>query len=238
MNNAVTKIKSKKLLWQFLSEYVSEKRKALFDHALAYRTRHIVLVAEDTYKEHNASALIRTCDCFGIQEMHLIEKEHHGKIAPGMTKGAEKWVDTVVHQASNLNTSYCLDQLKAKGYRIVATSPHTKSTTPAQISLVKPIALFFGREKEGLSTEILENADEHLTVPMYGFSESYNVSVTAALVLQQIMHRLHNSDINWQLSENDRLDLKIKWAFKSIAKGELLLQEMIRQNPKIPELIT
>ncbi len=220
----------KDTLLDYLLTYLTPQRIARFKQVLNYRTRHFTLVAEDTFRDHNASALIRTCDCFGIQDMHVIEEYNTFRIASGMAKGAQKWVDLRFYNDHEDNVQACIDWLKDHKYRIVATSPHKTNKNPEDFDIRKPAALFFGKEKEGLSSQVLEQADDFITIPMVGFTESFNISVSAAIILQTLTSKLHHrNDINWQLNNAEILDIKLDWCLKTIQNGSYIAARFLEK---------
>lgn len=216
---------------EYLESYLTPRRKALFEKVVAERTRHFTVVAQDTYQDHNASALIRNCDCFGIQELHIIEEFNEYRLAKGMTQGADKWVDLHFYSEYEDNTQTCIDTLKAKGYAIVATTPHKDDCLIQDFDIRNKSAFFFGTEKTGLSSKIIDQADGFVKIPMHGFSESFNISVSVALLLQSVMGRLKESkDIPWQLADDEISNLKIEWAIKTIVNGERIANKYLREN--------
>lgn len=216
---------------EYLESYLTPNRKALFDKILNERTRHFTIVAQDTYQDHNASALIRTCDCFGIQDLHIIEEFNEYRLARGMTQGAEKWVNQYYYSEYKDNIQTCINNLKADGYTIVATSPHKHDCVVEEYDIRVRSAFFFGTEKAGLSQQILDQADRFVKIPMYGFSESFNISVSVALVLQALMNRLRASrDLEWQLSEEEQLEIRIEWCKKTIVNGDRIADKYLRDN--------
>jgi len=221
----------KKVL-EYLESYLTERRKELIDDTRKWRTRHIIMVAEDTYQEHNASALVRTADCFGLQEVHIIERRHEYKMARRMTRGADKWVEMYLYDDNTAkNTQFCIDQLKNRGYKLVATTPHENSISIHELPVGHKLALFFGREKEGLSKNIIDQADHLVHIPMYGFTESFNVSVSAALSLQILVSKLHNFDRSiWGLSLKDEMEKRIEWYIKSMRHGKDIYKKFLSDN--------
>ena len=128
--------KSKKDLIQYLSQFVSETRLKKFDDIINERTRHITVVLEDIYQAHNASAVLRSCDCFGIQDVHFIESRNKYKISTDVDMGASSWLSIHRHsEKENNNTISCLLSLKSRGYKIVATTPHEKDCTLDQLTI-------------------------------------------------------------------------------------------------------
>ena len=199
-------------LLNYLEGFISENRKQRFLEVLQNRTKHFTIAVEDVYQMHNTSAVMRSCEVFGIQELNIIEQKYGKSIDKQIAMGAQKWVDIFEHPSSQA----CMDQLKRKGYQIIATTPHNDSCTIENFDISKPAALFFGTEKEGLSEEVMQQADGYLKIPMVGFTESLNISVSAAIIIQDITNRLRNSSIDWKLSEEEILEKRIDWARKSI----------------------
>lgn len=203
-------------------EIITPNKREMFDRIAANRTKHLTVVMENIYQEHNASAVLRTCDCFGLQELHVIEKDNAYKIQRDIALGAGRWVDMYNYDDSENVTKDCLNNLKSKGYKVIATTPHTDSQTIYDLDLSQPIALVFGTERRGISEEVIEMADEFVKIPMYGFTESFNISVSAAIVLNTLRQRLEQSDLNWKLSNEEQTLLKIDWCTKILNGGDLL----------------
>ncbi len=203
-------------------EIITPNKREMFDRIAADRTKHLTVVMENIYQEHNASAVLRSCDCFGLQDLHVIEKDNTYKIQRDIALGAGRWVDMYNYDDSENVTKDCLNDLKSKGYKIVATTPHTDSQTIYDLDLTQPIALVFGTERRGISEEVVEMADEFVKIPMYGFTESFNISVSVAIVLNTLRQRLEQSDLNWKLSDEEQTLLKINWCSKILNGGDLL----------------
>lgn len=215
-----------KVLEEFY-KIITPNKQEMFDRIAAQRTKHITVVMENVYQEHNASAIIRTCDCFGIQELHVIEKDNQYKIQRDIALGAGRWVDMYNYNLGEQPEIDCIGKLKKQGYRIIATSPHTNSFTLNDLPIDKPFALVFGTERRGISEEMMELADEFASIPMYGFTESFNVSVSVALSLQMLRYRLELSDFPWKLTEQEQTLLKTKWCSK-ILNGGAELEKVFR----------
>ncbi|MBK8612918.1 MAG: RNA methyltransferase [Flavobacteriales bacterium] len=209
-------------LYDQLALYVSDNKRALFDRIAPMRTRHVTTVLEDIYQPHNASAVVRTCDLLGIQDLHIIENRNKYTVNPDVTLGSSKWVDMHRYRSHTENTLECVQRLKRDGYRIVVTTPHAENVTPATIDLKGPMAFCFGTELTGASDVLMAHADEHLRIPMHGFTESYNISVSAAIVLYTVMERLRASEVDWRLSPTDLLTLKLQWARKVVHSAQHL----------------
>lgn len=223
-----TELKNK--LLAYLMTFITDERKNKFDDILKWRTRHITVVIEDIYQPHNASAVLRTCDLTGVQDVHIIENRNEYVINNEVAMGSSKWLNIIKYNQEKNNTKSALNDLKKKGYKIIATTPHKRSYDLNSLPLDDKIALVFGTELTGLSDIAIENSDEYLQIPMYGFTESFNISVSAALCLYTLSQRLRNSDIQWKLNENEITDILLDWARNSIKKPELLEKEFIKLN--------
>lgn len=221
-----------KELINYLSQFISETRRAKFDEVLNFRTRHITIVLEDIYQPHNASAVLRSCDIFGIQDIHIIENKNAYTVNKDIAMGAPKWLNLHKYRNSENNTLEAIKKLKAKGYRIVATSPNKNDVTIENLSIEKPSALFFGTELTGISETVMEHADEFVKIPMFGFTESFNISVSAALCIHALTSKLHKSDIDWHLSTAEKNELLLTWLRKSIRKVELIEKDFYEKLKK------
>ncbi|GMN09180.1 RNA methyltransferase [Croceitalea sp. MTPC9] len=199
-------------LLSYLEGFISEKRKQRFVEVLSKRTRFLTVAIEDVYQLHNTSAVIRSCDAFGIQDVHVVEGRFGKRLDKNIAMGAEQWIDVQRYQTTN----ECISKLQQEGYQIIATTPHNDSNLLADFSITSKTALFFGTEKEGLSQEVLKKADGFLKIPMVGFSESLNISVSAAIILQELSDDLRKSQFPWQLSELEILEKRLDWTKKSM----------------------
>ncbi|MBP5548528.1 MAG: RNA methyltransferase [Bacteroidales bacterium] len=216
----------KQRLYEALTELYSENKRSLFDRLVQHRTRHITVVLEDIYQSHNASAVLRSCDCFGVQDVHVVENRNLFNPAGDVAVGSSKWVDYYKHR--DIKEAY--NHLHSKGYRIIATLPHENDTMIGDLDLSSPVALVFGTELTGLTQEAIEGADGYVKIPMYGFTESFNISVCAALSLfSTTEHLRHTPGLNWQLSEEEQLTLKLYWSLQVIRDGENVFRNIEKQ---------
>ena len=212
-------------LLNYLLGFISEERKERFDAVLANRTRHITVAMENTTDGHNTSAVMRSCECFGIQDIHVIENGSYIKPAKNVTNGANKWLSINNYSERENNTLACIQTLRNKGYRIVATTPHIFEKAIHELDITKPIALFFGQERDGISQLLMDEADEFAIIPMQGFSESFNVSVAASIMLYDLTLRMReNNAINWKLSVDEITEIKKDWTLKSLFRPELFIR--------------
>lgn len=197
---------------EYLETFLTEKRKSRFLKILENRSNHFTVAIEDVFQLHNTSAVMRSCEVFGIQELHVIEEKYSKKIDKEIAMGSQKWVD--INRYDSI--SDCISNLKQQGYRIIATTPHEDDCLLDDFDISKPAALFFGTERNGLSEEVLEHADGFLKIPMVGFTASLNISVSAAIIIQNLMQRLRKSEIDWHLTRDQMLQKRLMWAKNSI----------------------
>ncbi|MGB5821520.1 MAG: RNA methyltransferase [Saonia sp.] len=202
-----------------LENFISPERRQRFRDILEERTKYITVAIEDVYQLHNTSAVIRSCEVFGIQEAHLIESRFGKRLDKNIAMGAQQWVDVYRYKT----TTECLSMLKEKGYQIIATTPHDETGLLHDFRIDGKIALFFGTEKEGLSETVLQNADGCIKIPMVGFTESLNISVSAAIILHTLTDKLKKSDKRWQLTEAEKVEKQLDWIKKSIKSIDAIL---------------
>ena len=207
----------------YIEDFITEDRKQRFLDVLQNRTTHFTVVIEDVFQLHNTSAVMRTCEVFGIQELNVIEEKFGKDIDKEIAMGAQKWVDVNRYNS----TTACIHNLKERGYKIIATSPHESSSPLDTFDITEPAALFFGTEKSGLSDEIIKAADGFVHIPMAGFTESLNISNSAAIIIQDITNRLRQSDIEWHLSEKEIIDKRIDWTRKTIKDIDFITQKYL-----------
>ncbi|EIW91002.1 RNA methyltransferase, TrmH family [Capnocytophaga sp. oral taxon 412 str. F0487] len=199
-------------LLTYLEHFITEERKERFLQVISARTNHFTVAMEDVFQMHNTSAVVRTCEVFGVQQAHSIEGRFGKRLDAKIAMGAQKWVDVFRYN----DTQSCIDALRVQGYQIVATTPHKDAYFLNDFDISKKSAFFFGTEKEGLSQQVLSQADTYLKIPMVGFTESLNISVAVAIVLQQLTDKLRRSQVAWQLTDEERLSTLINWTKKSI----------------------
>ena len=256
-------------LIEYLSQFVTDARRRRMEEVLAERTRYLTVALEDLYQSHNASAVLRSCDGLGIQDVHIVENRNRYQVNPDVALGTSQWLtlrkygdagaesdgtrrpagaaaganarganargandraegsgaaDRSGRAAENTLTAYA--ELRRAGYRIVATAPHRGTIDLEDFQVEEaPTALVFGNELDGLTDTALENADAFLRIPMRGFVESFNISVSAALCMHFLIHRLRRSRIDWRLSEGEKQELRLAWLRQSIRRVEALEEQ-------------
>ena len=220
----------------YLSGFATHKRIQTFERALENRTRYFCVALENIFQPHNASAVLRSMDCFGIQDAHIIENDYEYRVNPDVALGASKWLTLIRYNTRPHNTDEAISSLRTLGYRIVATTPHSRDVCLSDFDLhCGKAAFFFGTELEGLSDVVMENADAFLRIPLYGFTESLNISVSAAIVFHDLVGRLKRSGLTWGLSESEKQDLRLQWLKQSVKHSHLLVKRFMEgQHASVP----
>ncbi len=215
-----------------MSKCVTKNRLALFKQVLVERSRYITVLLEDIYQSQNASAVLRTCDCTGIQDVHIVEERNEYEINRDVALGSDQWLSLHYYNKEENNILRAIETLKEQGYRIVATSPHKDGVSPEKFNLQKgKAALMFGTELNGLSKQALELADEYLQIPMAGFTESYNISVSAAITLYTLRKRLELSSLQWKIGDEEQSELLLNWLRTTIKMSDQIESKFIRDYP-------
>jgi len=214
----------RKELLEYLSAVVTAERLALYNKIIENRTNYITVVLEDIFQAQNASAVLRTCDCLGIQNVHVIENRNRFQVDTEVSMGSSKWITLNSYRKNKNNSLEAIHSLKKNGYRIVATSPHTNDIELPDFDISKgKIALVFGSELPGISETVTKEADEFLKIPMFGFTESFNISVSAAIILHHLTEKLRNSEsIDWHLTEDEKVEIKLHWIKNTVKKSSLI----------------
>ncbi len=213
--------KTKKALLAYLGEYITPEKKQKMDEVLDWRTRYITVALEDIFQPHNASAIVRSTECFGVQDIHTVQAQYQFKINQGVARGSAYWINFHAYPSM----SDCFQALKKQGYRMVATTPHRDAPYIHELSVDAKTALVFGTELTGLSQYTLDHADAFVKIPMFGFTESYNVSVSVALCLYELTKRLHASGLDWHLDDAERLDIRLQW-YRRVVKASTELEKL------------
>ena len=220
-------------LLQYLSGFATEQRLELFRQVVSERTRYMTVLLEDIYQSQNASAVLRTCDCVGVQDVHIVEESNEYDINPDVSLGSNQWLSLYYYHTGGKESVElhnrkpgteggqhivrAVEHLKKNNYRVVATSPHTAGITPESFDLGKgKFALMFGTELNGLSEKALELADEYIQIPMVGFTESFNISVSAAVILYSLRKRLECSGLEWKIGEEEKPVILLDWLRSSV----------------------
>ncbi len=218
-------------LIEYLFEFITESRKNRMLEVLNNRTRYISILLEDIYQPHNASAVLRSCDCFGIQDVLVVERINKFSPDHGVSLAADKWLSVNTWNGDQVPIAEIIRQMKQSGYRIVATTPHTNDVQLHEFDIGKgPVLLMFGSELKGLSQQALDNADEYLKIPIWGFSESLNISVSAAVILHHLTLKMRQSNISWGLSDSEKLEILQQWLIRDINNAGKIIERWREQN--------
>ena len=212
-----------------LEQFVTEERKERLQAVLANRTRHVTVVLEDLYQTQNISAVMRSCECYGVQDAYIVENRNTFEVHKDISMGADKWLTLHHYPHSEHNVKQCIDDLHARGYTVIATLPDEKRTTIMDLPVERKTAFLFGTELTGLSEEAVRYADGAALIPMYGFTESFNISNSAAIILSHFTERLRHSDVQWRLTPDEREELYFQWLQKSIRNSETLVRHLLSE---------
>ncbi|MGP1514913.1 MAG: TrmH family RNA methyltransferase [Bacteroidales bacterium] len=217
----------KQKYYSLLCDIITDERKRNMESVIDLRTDYFVPVIENIHKSQNASAVLRTCDCLGIQDIVIVENNNKFSVTDDISLGANKWLNIRKYSSEGNNTKQCFNDLHQAGYKIIATMPHDNDMDLQDVSIDQKAAIVFGSEVDGISQEAIENADLFMKIPMFGFTESFNISVAAAITIHYLTNKLRNSDIDWHLSKEKRLDTLILWALQSISSKDKIEKELL-----------
>jgi len=216
-------------LVQYLKEFVVDERRELFEEKIEQRTKHITVVLENIFQGRNISASIRSADCFGVQDVHVIENDNYFNDDREVSMGADKWIKTTRYNQENHNSAAAIKKLKEKGYQVIAVTPHNTDCDLYDIEITdQKIALIFGAEVRGCSEETLKLADKRMKIPMYGFTESFNISVSVSLCLQHLTYKMRNSAVNWRMTQEQKNETLLQWLRNSI-KSSAQIEEKFKE---------
>lgn len=215
---------------KYLTTFLTDDRNKRLIDVLEHRTRHITVVIEDLFQTQNISAVMRTCECLGIQDIHIVEGENEFSIHSAISMGADKWLTRHHYPAQESNIVTCISNLKDNGYTVVATLPGDDSCFLDQLPIDKPIAFLFGTELTGLSPEAINHADRSVKIPMYGFTTSFNISNSVAIIATYLIEKLRNSSLNWKLKDEEKEALYLEWLQKSIKTPDLVIENFLSKN--------
>ena len=221
---------TEQLVFEHLAQFVSDHKKQVVEKVLNLRTRYITVVLEDIFQSQNASAVIRTCECMGLQDVHIVENISKYSINPKVLKGANKWMDIKHHTSKKENnTVACVEKLKMDGYKILVTDPGEDGVSVHDVDVTQSkLALLFGNELHGVSPEALSHGDQKIKIPMYGFTESLNLSVSVAICLNGLVTKLHLEEMKTGLTQSEKDIIRLKWYRKIVRKSELIEREFLR----------
>jgi len=233
----------KNALIQYLSQFVTCERLALIRRVIVQRTRYLALVLEDIEDPHDACAVMRSCECFGIQDLYMVTNRVDFKLSTGVAVGASKWISAIkfAHSRGNakgeMPSRRCLAELKKRGYRIAALTPQPGAKPIHELPLGQKVALWMGSETSGLSGVVLDEADFCVRLPSCGFVADFNLSVAAALALSILRARLEKSGADFRLTDHQRADLQLAWLARSRKRIKSLIGRFLTDHAIGPELL-
>lgn len=214
----------------YLEQFVTEERQARLTEILANRTRHVTVVLEDLFQTQNISAVLRTCDCYGVQDVHVIKHCNEFEVHKDISMGADKWLSIHQYPQSEHNVKDCIDRLHEQGYWVAATLPDEQKRTIFDLPVERKTAFLFGTELTGLSDEAIRYADGNVLIPMYGFTESFNISNSAAIILSHFSERMRHSEAQWQLPAVEKEELYFEWLQKSVKNPDGLIDYFLKNR--------
>jgi len=224
----------RKELILYLSSFVTEERIELFQTKIKERSRHLTVVLEDVFQSRNISAAMRSADCFGLQDVHIIENKNKFISDKTVSLGAGEWLNIIQHNKTKQNTKLCIENLKKQGYQIIATTPHNSDITLNEVDIENnKIAILLGTELTGLSNEALSLADKKMKIEMHGFTESLNISVSAAICCQNLSNKMRKSDVNWKIKENEADEIMLNWLRNTIKSSKEIEGKFFEDNGKV-----
>lgn len=218
---------SKKKYYSLLCDIITDNRRLMLENIVEKRTKYFVPVIENIHKSQNASAVLRTCDCLGVQDVRIVENSNKFSVTDDISLGANKWLNIHKYNSFEDNTKQCFEDLRKEGYKVVVTMPHDRDINLQEVDINQKTAIVFGSEVDGVSQSAIDNADCFMKIPMYGFTESFNISVSVAIVFHYLTDKLRHSNIAWQLNEEEKLDTLIGWALQSITSKDKIAKELL-----------
>lgn len=187
--------------------HITEHRRDLLVKVVQNRTRHFCMVLEDLFDPHNISAVIRTAEVFGLEDVHVIEEVNPYKVNKSILKGSIKWMNIYLHK----KRMACMEHLRKKGYRIAVASTNTNNSV-LDLDLSQPTAFYLGSEFTGNHPDTLAAADCEFKLPQYGITESMNVSVAGGVLMCYLDHFMQQKGRqNFTLSPKERDELLLEW---------------------------
>lgn len=212
---------------QMLGPFISEPRRAKIEAVLRERTCTVATVCEGIYDKGNVSAVMRSAESMGFQQMHVIHTQKRFKVANRVSMGSDKWLDI----ANWRQTEACVERLKAQGYRIVATHLDETAVPIDELDFTQPTALVFGNEHAGISEEMIALSDVRCIIPMRGFAQSFNISVAAAVSLYHVAQdRIRRQGYHGDLSEEELERLRASYYMRALQRPMTLLQGAVQQR--------
>lgn len=214
----------------YLCSFLTDSRIQRIDEVLNQRTKHYTIVLEDLYQAQNISAVLRTCECYGLQDVYVVENDNEFVIHKAISMGANKWLTIHKYPPEEHNLENCINDLHQRGYTVAATLPSEDSCFIQDIPVEQKTAFIFGTELTGLSPQAISLADQTVKIPMYGFTESFNISNSVAILVSFMVEKLRKTSMNWQLTESEKEQLRFEWLQKSLKTPDLIINKFLSEN--------
>lgn len=196
------------------ADLLLEPRRERIEQVVAARTRSVTVVLDRLEDSFNMAAVLRTCEGMGLQDVHVI-RNPDAPFAPNskVTQGCDKWLDLHVHR----DFKSCAEQLKANGYRVLASAIRPGATSLFELRFDEKVAMVLGNERFGVSEEVLTYSDGTFWIPMRGFSQSLNISAAAsACITRAVSWRLEHLGAQGDLADHEKTALAQQFSFLSV----------------------
>jgi tRNA (guanosine-2'-O-)-methyltransferase len=164
---------------RILDPMVSDRRRARLREVIDQRLSSVAVLFDAPYDPHNGAAVIRSCDAFGVQKLYVVERDRSFLLSKPVARGAEKWLDV----ATTRDPAVAIAAVRDSGMELVATHPEGE-LLPEDLASIPRMAVVLGNERDGIREALAAACTKRVRVPMRGFIDSLNVSVTAAIVLR------------------------------------------------------
>ena len=210
-----------------LEPFMLEGRSERLREVAAYRTRGLTVLLDGVHDPHNLSAVVRSCDAFGLLDLHVIESQARFRVRSKISQGCEKWLD--IHRHAGPENA--IDTLRASGHELWVADASKDSIPVDQVPFQKRLALVFGNEHRGASAKLREAANGTFHIPMHGFSESFNISVAAAITLAiAARQRERLLGRHGDLSPEEQKALVWNWQKRSVKHAKLILARLAQED--------
>lgn len=214
-----------KTVLDLLLPQITPERQLRFDEVLAHRTFEVATVCEGIYDRGNISAVVRSAEAFGFAPFHIIERDEKFKNSQRVTRGADKWIEEKKWKSSEAAIAH----LKSEKRKLIVTSLDANIAID-DIDFSQPVALVMGNEKEGVSELMKASADYRIKIPMYGFVQSFNISVAAAISLYHISQKRKQIGKTSELTEVQKNILRAHYVLRTLDSGAQQLQEVLNRQ--------
>ena len=206
-----------------LEDFMLQKRVRRLRQVVQNRTRNLCVVVDGVHDPHNLSATVRSCDAFGILDLHVVESQARFRVSHKVSQGTQKWLD--IHRWPNPED--CAEKLHQSGFQLFVADVNTESQSIDHLPFGEKLALVFGNEHQGASAHMRQVADGSFHIPMFGFAESLNISVSVGISLAiAVRERVRILGQHGDLSEQQQQRLIEDWQKRSVRCSNLILARL------------